>query len=362
MRADLAVYVSGHGYGHATRTRAWLTALRAREPSRLRIRVRGEAPPAVLSAGRLGLGCSRADIDPGVVQPNSLDVDLPASLAVHRALVARWDEAVEREAAWIAGSGARLLVGDVPPLAFAAAERAGVPSLAVANFGWDWILASYAASDPAWEPVVGCYRRAYAGAALLLRLPLAGGLPGFRRVQEVPLLVNLSRRERPACRAALGVAPGESRPLVLVSFGGLGGLGVRSAAEDLSDYVFVCCDGPPPRRDGRWLRVETSDELPHEDVIHACDAVIGKPGYGTAAEALAHGVRALCLPRPGFPEAAPLFAELSRLGSARSMPRPDFEAGRWRAHLEALFAGPAPQPWPLTGGAEAVAEAVLGRL
>jgi hypothetical protein len=276
--------------------------------------------------------------------------------------VARWAEAVAREAAWIAASGARLVVGDVPPLAFAAAERAGVASLAVANFGWDWILASYAAADPAWEPVVECYRRAYGAAELLLRLPLSGGLPGFRRVQDVPLLVNLSRRERAACRAALGVAPGETRRLVLVSFGGLGGPGAGAVDEDLSGYRFVCCDAPPPRRQGEWLRVDSSEALPHEDVIHACDAVIGKPGYGTGAEALAHGVRALCLPRPGFPEAAPLFEELSRLGRARWMPRRDFEEGRWRPHLDALFAGPAPRPWPGTGGAEAVAGAVLARL
>ena len=34
-------------------------------------------------------------------------------------------------------------MGDIPPLAFAAAHAAGLPSVAVANFTWDWVYEDY---------------------------------------------------------------------------------------------------------------------------------------------------------------------------------------------------------------------------
>lgn len=363
MGADLAVYVTGHGFGHATRTRAWLAALRARGGADLRIHVRCEAPHRKLSPERLDLECSSAPIDVGMLQPNGLDLDLEASLEAHRAFLAGWDAALEREAAWIADLGARLVVGDVPPLAFAAARRAGVPSLAVTNFSWDWVVAEHAATDPRWQPIVDAYRKAYGEATLLLRLPLSDGLTAFRESVDVPLLVNVSARSRAECRQAIGVVPDEARRVVLVSFGGFGGVSAEAEEdEDLSAYLFVCSDDPPRRRDSEWVRVETSDALPHEDVVHACDALIGKPGYGTVSEALAHGTRYLWLPRPGFCEAAPLVEGLERHGCALPMPREDFAAGRWRPHLDALFALPQRPARIRTDGAAVIADTLLERL
>lgn len=326
------------------------------------IHVRSEAPHAKLALERLGLAGSSAPVDPGILQPNGLDIDREASLAAHRAFLEDWDNALERESDFLRDEGARLVAGDVPALAFAAAGRAGVPSVAITNFSWDWILEPWADADPGWQPVVDAYRKAYGQATLLLRLPFAGELSAFPSVRDVPLLTNLSMRSRAECREALGIAPDETRRLVLVSFGGFGGIATESAPdEDLSRYLFVCSDAPPPGHAGAWLRVSTSDALPHEDVIHACDALIGKPGYSTVAEALAHRIRYLCLPREGFREAPLLWDGLARQGGARRMPRSDFAAGRWRAHLDAVFTLPRPPAVP-ADGADAVADVLLEML
>ena len=36
------------------------------------------------------------------------------------------------------------MVADIPPLAFAAAHRLGLPAVGVTNFSWGWIYAPYA--------------------------------------------------------------------------------------------------------------------------------------------------------------------------------------------------------------------------
>ncbi len=63
--------------------------------------------------------------------------------------MAGWDGRVAQEAAWLREAGARLVLGDIPPLAFAAAAEPGLPSVALGNFSWDWIYGHLAARVPA---------------------------------------------------------------------------------------------------------------------------------------------------------------------------------------------------------------------
>jgi hypothetical protein len=361
--ARLLFYVSGHGFGHATRCAALIAALRARAARPLAIGVRSDAPLWIFTERDPALACAAAAIDPGVRQRNGLDLDLPATLADHEALGAAWDEAVRREAKAIADFAPDLVVGDVPPLAFAAARRAGAPAFAVANFGWDWIFEGYAEAEPRWRAVAARYRDAYAGAEALFRLPFHGAFPAFSRIADVPLLVNRSTRSPAACRRRLGLSDGDRRRLVLISFGGFGSSRFDATDGDApGDTVFVGFAPPPPGLRAEWIALTRPSPIPHEDLMQACDAVIGKPGYGTVAEALVHRTRYLHLPRAGFREVPVLETALARHARARRMPRDDFESGRWGAHLEALFDLPAPADPPRADGAETIADALLERL
>jgi hypothetical protein len=357
----LVVYVSSHGFGHAVRTGALLEALRERAGDRLEIHVRSQAPAFLFRRRDPGCHYSAAWLDAGVVQPNGLDIDHVATRAAHLALLAQWDTTLEREARFIRETGAGLVVADVPPLAFAAAARAGVPAVAVANFGWDWVLAPWADEDEALAPVMTRYAEAYALADCLFRLPLHGDFPAFSDVRDVPLLVHRARRPRTETRARLGLAEGNRRSLVLVSFGGLGSGPLKNAHwDDLEGYCFVADTEPPPGFPAAWTRVRDSDGLAHEELVHASDIVLGKPGYGTCAEVLAHGCRFLHLPRLGFREVPVLEAGLTG-HPARQMPRSDFYAGRWRAHLDALMTLPEASPLP-ANGADHIADSLLARL
>ncbi len=145
----IVFHVSGHGFGHAARIGALLAALRAREPG-LEIHVRSPAPAWLFTERDPAARVCAAAIDLGVLQRNGLDLDLPASLAAHEAFLAGFEGAVAREARALEALRADLVVGDIPPLCFAAAGRAGVPAAAIANFGWDWILEPWAAEEPRW--------------------------------------------------------------------------------------------------------------------------------------------------------------------------------------------------------------------
>ena len=90
--------------------------------------------------------------------------------------------------------------------------------------------------------------------------------------------------------------------------------------------------------------------------------MIGKPGYSTAAEVLAHRTRFLYLSRGDYTEGPVLEAGLRRDGCARPIPRDDFFAGRWREHLDALLAQPLPTQAPASNGAELIAAQLLEKM
>lgn len=340
MSGAILFYISSHGFGHVTRAIVLVEAMRRRG---VPVTARTYSGLAWLFEQRgLPMSPSRGPVDLGMVQPSAMDIDLEKTLAHHLALGAEWEARVDEEALVIRQSGARLVAGDIPPLAFAAAKRAGVPSAAVGNFSWDWIFAYYAAKDERFQPIAERYAQAYASATTLFRLPLSCPMPAFASVVEAPLLVRRSAQDRAAARRLVGIPEQDDRPLILVSFGGVKGLETdMRRSEDLTDFLCVGFEDRPRGLKTDWIHIPTRSKLEHVDVMAACDAVIGKPGYGTCAEALAHRRPFLYVPRPDYPENAALVDGMTRLGVAAPLSREDFQAGRWRPALEALLEAPA---------------------
>ncbi len=323
--------------------------------------MRSHAPRWLFRDPDVRLEAPEGPLDPGVLQPNGLEIDLPATADAHRALLAGWDEHVAREAHAL--QGASLVVADLPPLAFAAASRASVPAFGVANFGWDWILEPWAGADAIFARAAARYRECHQRAEALFRLPLHGAFPAFRHVRDVPLLVRRARGDRASLRSRLGLAPDAKRPLVLVSFGGLGhGALAGRPTDDLAGFHFVGFGPRPAALAAGWTALPTPSPIPHEVLVAACDAVIGKPGYGTVAECLAHRTPLLYVPRHGFRETRVLEAGLARWGHAAAIPPEDFLTGHWRRALEALLGAEARWAALATDGAETIADSLLERL
>ena len=143
----IVFYISGHGFGHASRQIELIRELRAQRPD-VRIVVRTAVPrwmfaPIVDPAVHI----QEFETDPGVVQFDSLSLDEEQTARDAARFYAAFDQRVTTEAGLIRGLNANLIVGDIPPLACAAAERAGVPCVAIGNFTWDWIYEAYPAFD-----------------------------------------------------------------------------------------------------------------------------------------------------------------------------------------------------------------------
>ena len=360
----LAVYVSGHGFGHSTRTAEVLRAVRERDPA-LAITVCTSAP-AFLFEGVVAapLSVRRVACDVGLVQKDALVIDEEGTAAAWRAFVAGWPARVAGEAAWLREAGARLVVGDIPPLAFAAAREAGVPSIALGNFSWDWIYGHLAGRVPALAEAAAHARRAYAAAERLLRLPFAGDTGAFRLVEDVPLVARKPGVGKAEARRRLGL---DARPVVVLSFGGVGVPGLKLAAfAGLTGYRFLLTgqtgEGTAPGNLERVAagRLEAAG-LGYVDLVGAADVVVTKPGYGIVTDCVGAGTRLVYTARGDFPEYPIMVAEMPRYLPCVFASNEDVIGGRLGPALEAVRALPFPDP-PRTDGAAVAAERLLARL
>jgi L-arabinokinase len=358
-QALIVAYVSGHGYGHATRTGEVLRTLLQLAPG---------TPLTLVSAApewlfRQAIGAPFAyralECDVGLVQRGALVIDEAATVKAWRAFATGWDTLVDGEARWLRSTGARVVLGDVPPLAFAVAAVAEAPSLALANFSWDWVYARFAAREPVLGQAAAHCAQAYANCGLLLRLPFAGDLSAFPRVEDVPLVARRPRVGRQEARRRLGLPV--DVPIVLLSFGGIGLPGFDLAVlEGLDDLHFVTVGGESrSRRNLATLAPASLDTagLGYEDLVGAADVVVTKPGYGIVSDAIGAGTRLVYTDRGDFPEYPILVREMARYLPIAYVSNADLLAGRLGDPIRSVLDAPTPPPPSLDGAAR-----VAGRI
>ncbi len=356
--AHVVAYITGHGFGHSTRTAAVLAALAAHIPA-LRLTIVSTAPEQLF---RINLSVpfeyrSRA-LDVGVVQHDSIRLDPKATLAAYARLLEVQPALIEAELAALRRNGADLILADIPPAAFPIARAAGIPGVGISNFSWDWIYEDYVASLPEFAGLLPVIRNAYRQADLFLRLPFHGPCDPFPVIRDIPMVARRAQRSREEVRHRLGLDA--SGPVVLLSFGGFELSGVDWAAvERLTEFQFVATQ-PLPWRLGN-VRVLQLDGCRYEDVIAQSDAVMTKPGYGIVSDCLANRAPVLYTSRGVFPEYGPLVDGLARWGVSRFISNEDLLAGRWREDLSALLALPPVWPDLAADGAEQAAQ-ILVRL
>jgi L-arabinokinase len=342
----IVFYISGHGFGHASRQIELIREVRAHR-SDVRIVIRTAVPrwmfaPIVDSAVEI----QDLETDPGVVQLDSISLDEAQTVRDAARFFATFDHRIAVEAELIGSLRARLVVSDIPPLACAAAARAGIPCVAVGNFTWDWIYRIYPAFDRVAPDVIPTIQRAYATATSALRLPLHGGFePMAGVVRDIPLIARQSKRDPGETRRLLGIDT--HRPIVLTSFG-------RYGANLPIDSL---------RQKGRLTILDVPREPPsgllYQDLVAAADVVLSKPGYGIVSECAANGTALLYTSRGRFAEYDVFVEQMPRLLRCRYINQDDLLAGRWDGPVDALLGQSPPSERPRIDGAGVAARELI---
>ena len=346
--AAVAFYISGHGFGHASRQIEIINTLAARCPHIaivLRTTVarwlleRNISSPFVLDD---------RPCDTGAVQIDSLHVDAAETIARAADFYRTLDARADADAEFLGRHGVGVVIADAPPLACAAAARAGIPSFVVSNFTWDWIYAEYAEHLGTAPGLIPAIQAAYSTAAAAWRLPMHGGFETFDQIVDVPFVARHARHARDDTRTRLGL-PLE-RCLVLPAFSAYGVQGLDPDRVDARETWEVVRDVHEQRLYDCGLR--------YEDLVGAVDVVLTKPGYGILSECIANDTAVVYTPRGRFAEYAVLVREMPRYLRCACLDNDALLAGRWRAALDAAVSAPPPPERPRTDGAEIVADMI----
>jgi hypothetical protein len=371
----IVFYISGHGFGHASRDVEVLNALGRLAPD-LPVAVRTSAPRWLfdLTLTR-DVDFQPLECDTGIVQIDSLSLDEAATVRRAIEFHSNLEQRAAEEAAWLRAHGARLVVADIPPLACAAARAAGLPVIALGNFTWDWIYDGYRAWMPPGSDLVERLSAVYAGAHSGLRLPMHGGFATIPAVEDLPFISRRSRREPRATRRHFNLTDG---PLVLLSFGGYGLQRIDlQAVAHLRDYTVVLTADvaanrrgddsaataiPPPLPSNVRLLDERKlyeDGWRYEDLVAAVDVVVTKPGYGIIAECVANDTAIVYTSRGHFVEYDVLVREMPRWLRCGFISNEDLLAGRWAQALGETLSRPAPPESIDVDGADRAARRLL---
>ena len=374
MAAAIVFYVSGHGFGHAARTIEVINAVLAKRPE-TRIGVRTSAPRWLFDLTVKGkVAFSTLECDTGVVQIDALNLDeadtIRRASAFHSDLVTR----AASETRVLRELGAGLIVGDIPPLAFSVGAAAGIASIGLGNFTWDWVYSEYprVRLAPSLLPTI---RGAYAKASMALRLPMNAGFESFSNVKDIPFVARHATRTREEVCKLLKLPA--DKPIVLASFGGYGlpGLETESLSK-FKKYTVVSTasipmgrsrkETPTAERKGSYISVNEEamydSGVRYEDLVGAAEAVVTKPGYGIIADAIANDTAVLYTSRGHFPEYDILVEEMPKYVRSAFISHDDLFAGKWEGHLDKLLAQPKVKKKPETDGADVAADLLLKAL
>ncbi len=351
--ADIVYYISGHGYGHAARQSPIIRRL---ADAGLTVEVRTPAPDKFFRAAGVTRHHQRYDI--GLVQPDALRIDPAATFRWYSDFLRDQPALVAREAAHISASGVRLIVADMPPIAFEIAAASGVPSVAVTHFTWDWVYRPYLAQHPQHAPIVEAITASYLKATLALRLPFAHAFDMFPQVEDVPLLANPVRRSREQVRAEMDVPPDDR--LALLSMGGMAWTGDMLPLAQREGWTFlVTADAWPQIPDQTRFRQVPEGYEGYHDLIAAADVVVGKAGGSTVSECIAHRTAMIYTIRPDYTENQLLDAALRHFANSHFVKPAEFEAGAWVDVLDWIVQRDFTWPQIRTDGVAVVADRLM---
>jgi hypothetical protein len=352
----LYLAITNHGFGHATRAAAVAAELQLRCPDLLLI-LTTTAPRWLLEGYIPGDFIVRPRAyDVGVVQRDSITLDKAATLEKLQQIRAQQAAIVASEATFIQQNRVGLVLADMPPLASAIAQAAGVPCYMMSNFGWDFIYREWVQEYPGFADIADWISELFHQSDRLFRFPLHEPLSAFRQITDVGFTGGTPKYTEAELRHDLQLDTPRDRT-VLLTFGGLGleqiPYGNLAA---FGDWQFLTFDRNAP--DLPNLIKLLNPHYRPVDLMPICRCVVSKPGYSTFSEACRLNLPIVSITRDDFAEAAVLLEATKTYVPHRIIQPAEFFSDDWN-FLQQPF-HPARQPdVPRSDGNADVAQAIL---
>jgi hypothetical protein len=318
------IAITDHGFGHAARTASIAAEIQKLIPA-VKLILVTTAPKWLLECYIPGDFIYRQrSFDVGVVQSDSLKMNLDATLERWQEIIKNSDRIIEEEVAFIQEQGASLVFGDIPPIASLIAKAAGIPCWMSSNFGWDLIYRDWAGEfTPIADWISDCYQQC----DRLFRVPLHESMDRFPTIEDIGLTGGDPKFDFDDLRSKFNLDKPQEKT-ILLTFGGLGIDAIPyQNLTTFPDYKFITLDRQAPDLPN-LVKILDRQYRP-VDFMPLCSRVVSKPGYSTYAEALKLDIPLLSLTRSGFAESAIIMNGMQDYGYHRVIANDEFFNDNW---------------------------------
>jgi hypothetical protein len=334
----VAYFISSHGFGHAARAASVMAALQHLAPT-VQYEIFTQVPRWFFEdslSQPFGYHAVLSDI--GLVQKTSLLADIPATLQRLQGFFPCDPALVRTLAHTVRTLECALVLCDIAPLGIAVAQQAGLPSVLVENFTWDWIYAAYAQSYAQMDFYISYLQELFSTAEYRIQTePVC--------VYHTANLVTQPVSRKPTAspepvRQHLGL-PAEAR-VVMITMGGIPmQYPFLQQLATQPDVAFIIPGASESiQRYGNAVLLPHHTSLFHPNLVNACDAVIGKVGYSTLAEVYHAGLPFGYIARQDFRESSRLVAYIAQHMPGLAITPAQFDDGSWLSQLPQLLALP----------------------
>lgn len=359
MDIRIAFFISPHGFGHAARAASVMEALECMDSS-IRFDI-FTTIPAWFFEGNLGDSFQYhfLQTDLGLSQITPFQEDYANTLKGLDRLFPYDATRLAAVSHYLQKLKSRMVVCDIAPMGILVAQTAGIPSVLVENFTWDWLYEKYAAKYSQFGKHIEYLRPIFEMADVHIQTePLCNpkpvdlcARPASRKIKSTPQEV----------RQKLGLAVNDK--LVLITTGGVPydyQFVEKLKAQGDTHFVIPCNCRTTERLDNVTLIPHHSDFF-HPDLANASDAVIGKTGYSTIAEVYHAGVPFGYIAGPNNPENASLADYIEHHMPGSEISESEFQNGIWLSQIRNLLNMPRIRRDELNG-ADQIAQFVGGML
>lgn len=316
----IVAFISGHGFGHASRS---VNILRELLQTNHQLLIISNVPKWFFD-DKIGTYFKQwqyknHQVDVGLSQISGLSSDYSQTI---KDLHSHWDNIDGKVAELrdeIKSFQADKIYFDIPAIAVLIAEKLHIPAIAMSNFSWDWIyndLVNHSCnysqnrvSEEISQEFIhfrDIHREIYSRTTKLLKLPYSGDFSAFKCPQiDIPWIGNKSEARREETMKRLGIDP--QKKVALYSFGGHDLPDIDYDSWVLPNDWNVLIVGYDLKIDNPSVHIFTNSQITkrtvdYTDIVKAVDIVVTKPGYGIIADCICNKTPMLHVERGQFAE------------------------------------------------------------
>jgi hypothetical protein len=334
----IAYFITPHGFGHAARASAIMDAVSETIPL-VSFDIFTTVPEWFFKDSFSGqFEYHEFVTDIGLVQKTPFLHDLEETIETLDRFIPFDPGTISDTTDFLKQRACQLVVCDISPIGISIAAKAGIPSLLIENFTWDWIYEDFIQVDARICRYVDFFREINQSVDHHIQAsPVCNPQSVDMTTGPISRKVSL-----PSVRVREKLGIPQEKKIVLITTGG-----VRDKYPFLKNLTakkeicFVVPGGSErPEQQDNLILLPYRSGFNHADLVNAADAVVGKAGYSTIAEVYQSGVPFGYVPRSNFRETGKLAAFIEKEMTGLCINDEEFKAGKWLSKVSQLLSFP----------------------